>query len=318
MSYWIVGLGIYITGTVILFIFPSLIHKKRDYKILNKLINGKLKIISHRGGMEKYPENSLSSFKNSVEIGCFGVELDVHTTLDGKLIICHDKNLKRITNQVESPEELNYDQIKNYQKNIWDENIQEYFHYEDYIIEKPPLFEDLLRNFKNNDLYINIDIKSNKESEMLEVIKLIHKYEIENNVVIGFSLNSKAKEIIKNYKMDIPTFCNVKELLLFVFGSIFLFLPFVSFKNDVVCITGNFNSTKNSNAFKNSFLKKLLLKFTDLMSPLYKIFVWHMNRRGIPVVLWTLNCHDDWEKGIKRGVNGIMTDYPLKLINYLD
>lgn len=51
---------------------------------------------AHRGlWNEKRPENSLSAFKAAVE-GGFGIELDVHLTADGQLIVHHDNSLKRM------------------------------------------------------------------------------------------------------------------------------------------------------------------------------------------------------------------------------
>jgi len=54
-------------------------------------------IIGHRGAKGTAPENSLSGFKKAVELGIDGVELDVHLTKDGKLIVIHDMDLKRLS-----------------------------------------------------------------------------------------------------------------------------------------------------------------------------------------------------------------------------
>jgi glycerophosphoryl diester phosphodiesterase len=38
---------------------------------------------------------------------------------------------------------------------------------------------------------------------------------------------------------------------------------------------------------------------------------------GIQLHPWTLNDEGDWKKAIQMGVDGIITDYPRKLISYL-
>lgn len=54
--------------------------------------------IAHRGlHNERFPENSLSAFKNAIDNG-FNLELDVQLTKDKKLIVFHDYSLKRIFN----------------------------------------------------------------------------------------------------------------------------------------------------------------------------------------------------------------------------
>ena len=51
---------------------------------------------AHRGlWNDEFPENSLPAFQNAVEHG-FGMEMDVHLTSDGELVVFHDDNLKRM------------------------------------------------------------------------------------------------------------------------------------------------------------------------------------------------------------------------------
>ncbi len=58
---------------------------------------------AHRGlwntndpGSENRPENSLAAFRAAVEKD-YGIELDVHLTKDGHLVVHHDDSLKRLT-----------------------------------------------------------------------------------------------------------------------------------------------------------------------------------------------------------------------------
>ena len=46
--------------------------------------------IAHRGASREYPENTLPSFARAVELGADGIELDVHTTRDGVVVVHHD------------------------------------------------------------------------------------------------------------------------------------------------------------------------------------------------------------------------------------
>lgn len=51
---------------------------------------------AHRGlHAEGIPENSLTAFAKARELG-FGIELDVHLTLDGELVVIHDSSLGRV------------------------------------------------------------------------------------------------------------------------------------------------------------------------------------------------------------------------------
>lgn len=54
-----------------------------------------MRVIAHRGWSGKYPENTMLAFKNAVDLGCDGIELDVHLSKDGEVMIIHDEKLAR-------------------------------------------------------------------------------------------------------------------------------------------------------------------------------------------------------------------------------
>lgn len=56
-----------------------------------------MNIFAHRGYSGKYPENTMLAFEQAVVSGAQGIELDVHLSKDGKIVIIHDELLKRTT-----------------------------------------------------------------------------------------------------------------------------------------------------------------------------------------------------------------------------
>jgi len=58
-----------------------------------EVLKGRPVILGHRGSPEQAQENSIYSFLLALEEGADGVELDVHGTSDGELIVFHDENL---------------------------------------------------------------------------------------------------------------------------------------------------------------------------------------------------------------------------------
>src|SRR5699024_1574474 len=57
-----------------------------------------VKIIGHRGFASQYPENSLVGFTKAAELGVDGIELDLHLTKDGEVVVMHDETIDRMTN----------------------------------------------------------------------------------------------------------------------------------------------------------------------------------------------------------------------------
>jgi glycerophosphoryl diester phosphodiesterase len=52
---------------------------------------------AHRGGALLWPENSLQAFRNALALGADFLELDVHLTRDGRVVVIHDPTLDRTT-----------------------------------------------------------------------------------------------------------------------------------------------------------------------------------------------------------------------------
>ena len=78
-------------GLLLFLIFPSL-RRHRDREVL------KGRFIAHRGLhglLDNTPENSLNAFKRAVELG-FAIEIDIHLTADGEIVVFHDDTLNRV------------------------------------------------------------------------------------------------------------------------------------------------------------------------------------------------------------------------------
>lgn len=55
---------------------------------------GNFYVVGHRGGAGLFPENTLAAFAGSFALGVDAVEMDVHLTADGEVVIYHDPKLK--------------------------------------------------------------------------------------------------------------------------------------------------------------------------------------------------------------------------------
>lgn len=54
-------------------------------------------VYAHRGDSAAYPENTLLAFQKAIESGAYGIELDLHATADGTVVVIHDRSLERTT-----------------------------------------------------------------------------------------------------------------------------------------------------------------------------------------------------------------------------
>ena len=109
-------------------------------------------IIAHRGFSGAYPENTMLSFQKAVEYGADGIELDVHLSKDGELMIIHDESLKRTTGidgfvfdyTRSELERINAGKTKN----------------DEFGFTPIPSLEEYLSMIKGTGLYTNIELKT--------------------------------------------------------------------------------------------------------------------------------------------------------------
>jgi len=53
------------------------------------------RVAAHRGGAALWPENSLMAFRSALALGVDALELDLHLTADGEVVVIHDPTLER-------------------------------------------------------------------------------------------------------------------------------------------------------------------------------------------------------------------------------
>lgn len=71
-----------------------------------------LRVIGHRGAAAFAPENTLPSFEHAVRVEADAVELDLHRSADGRLMVIHDPGLDRLTEGTGPVEERTLDELR--------------------------------------------------------------------------------------------------------------------------------------------------------------------------------------------------------------
>ena len=73
---------------------------------------GKVLAIGHRGALGYAPENTMASFQLAVEMRVDVIELDIHMTRDGALVVMHDGNVARTTDGQGHIKEMTLAEVK--------------------------------------------------------------------------------------------------------------------------------------------------------------------------------------------------------------
>lgn len=223
--------------------------------------------IAHRGVHTKdIPENSLSAFENALKNN-YAIELDVQFTKDKEVVVFHDENLKRITNDTRNIEDVNYDELKNLRLGNTNEII--------------PTLEEVLE-LVDSKVAILIEIKDCKD-----YIELSEKtYEILKGYEGNYAIQSFNPFILEWYKNNASEVVRGQLSGTFTEGSESLnsFEKFV-LKNMLL----NFKSKPNYIGYELEGIPKSKLE--------------SLRKKGVPIIVWTVKNKEDMEKAYKYSDN---------------
>jgi glycerophosphoryl diester phosphodiesterase len=77
------------------------------------------RVVAHRGASALYPENTLTAFEMATAAGADAIELDIHETADGDIVVVHGFELSRTTNGVGLVHELTTDYVRSLDAGSW-------------------------------------------------------------------------------------------------------------------------------------------------------------------------------------------------------
>jgi len=107
--------------------------------------------IGHRGAAGTHPENTLASIRRAMELGADGAEFDIHRTRDGHLVVIHDAFLNRTTNGTGLIMEKTLAEIKALDAGSWKG--------QEFAGEPVPTLQELIRETPN-DFGLFLELKA--------------------------------------------------------------------------------------------------------------------------------------------------------------
>lgn len=261
-------------------------------------MNQKISVHGHRGSRGTHPENTLPAFEEAISAGAEVLELDMHLTLDDVVVVSHDPTLTGKMckdpkgRPLKKPLQIRKTKLKDLKKYDCGSIRNEKFP-EQTLVPKTPIatLDEVLtlRAQKGPKIELNIETKMDGEnipapdlfvSKVLEVLRKFGAVE----AAILQSFDFRTLEAAKKLEPKLRLSCLFDE------------------KEKDVC-----NRTAQIGA---QFVSP---HFSLVNSEEVKV----CHSKGLKIVPWTLNEESQWTAAISAGVDGIITDYPRKLIAYL-
>ncbi|HUR78987.1 MAG TPA: glycerophosphodiester phosphodiesterase family protein, partial [Acidimicrobiales bacterium] len=78
----------------------------------NPWVDRRILNYAHQGGAREAPSSTLFALRQAVAAGADGLELDVHATADGAVMVCHDSTVDRTTASRGAIAELAYAELR--------------------------------------------------------------------------------------------------------------------------------------------------------------------------------------------------------------
>lgn len=152
-------------------------------------------IIAHRGLSGIEVENTNSAFVAAGNRSYYGIETDIHRTADGKFVIGHDDNYKRIAGEEIYLEKSSLGMLQNVV--FFDKDGKK-----DRVDLRPSCLENYIKIVKKYEKHAILELKSDfTEEEIAKIIEIVKSYDyLENTTFISFIYENlqKIKAVLPN------------------------------------------------------------------------------------------------------------------------
>nr|MDO8100027.1 glycerophosphodiester phosphodiesterase family protein [Candidatus Njordarchaeota archaeon] len=147
---------------------------------------GTSKIVGHAGGAAYEPENTIRAIRNAIRMKADMIEVDVHATKDGQLVVIHDNEVDRTTNGKGIVKEMSLQEIRKLDAGKG---------------EKIPTLQEVLA-VTRNVIRAMIEVKAINIEKLL--VDLIRREQMLDQVVITSFMSYVVKKV-KELAPRIPT-----------------------------------------------------------------------------------------------------------------
>ncbi|MFA6562253.1 MAG: glycerophosphodiester phosphodiesterase [Verrucomicrobiia bacterium] len=234
--------------------------------------------MAHRGNSGDCPENTLAAFQSGIAAGADWIELDVHRTRDGKLVVSHDRITWRVGSRSLVVPESTYEQLRKVDVAA-DFRRRHGKSLAQCPPQRMPLMEDVLRLvMAQHQTRASIQPKTNCVAEVVAVVRHLGA-----EAWVGFNdgnVNYMAEA--KRLAPTIPVFWDRGE-------------------SDIAADI----RTAKQHGFETLVLNERAVTPQKVAQ---------LKQAGLGVGVWTVNDPAAWEQFLAMGVERIYTDHPRRLL----
>ena len=271
-------------------VFALLARPARDDHAFGS--DGDVLVIAHRGGRGLWPENTLTAFERAWAMGVDVLEMDLHSTADGALVLMHDDTVDRTTDGAGRIHDHTLAELQELDAGYrWTADDGATFPFRGAEIRVPAL-EEVFEALP--EALMNIEIKQSEPSIIEPFCRAIREHGMEERVLVA----SFDQETVVAFREACPE----------------------------VASTAGEDEVRVLYVLSRAYLEAIYsapaeaVQAPEYFGDLHVItprFVRAAGRRNMEVHVWTVNATEELQRMVELGVDGIITDYPDRLLAIL-
>jgi glycerophosphoryl diester phosphodiesterase len=261
---------------------------------------------AHQGGAWEGPSSTLYAVAAALEAGATAIELDVHATADGQLVVCHDPTVDRTTDGSGRIAELTYDELRALDNAYWwapGADVSPGLEPSRYPYRgRAPAdrrfgvarLDEVLSEFPG--VLLNLDIKQTAPAVVPyeeALATLLRRHGRVDDVIVA-SFIDQATEAFSSFAPEIPTSAGTGAVANF-YQSVRDGEEPVAMRHVALQVPADYSG----------------------MTLVDEAFVQAAHHCGLAVHVWTIEDEPEMERLCRLGVDGIITDRPSALIGVL-
>lgn len=228
-------------------------------------------IFAHRGASGYAPENTMEAFRLAKDMGADGIELDVHLSKDGEVVVIHDETLDRTSNGQGKIRDYTLAELKKFSVHNGMEK---------YKGVQIPTLKEVLDFVKDSSMKVNIELKTGIywyegiEEKTMDIVKTMG---MEDRVIYSSFNHYSIQKVLEQ---------NSHAETAYLFSDVIL----------------NVEKYAKETGVKGLHPAVYHLKMADFLETYLK--------SGLKVRVWTVNNKKDIKMFMDAGVDAVITNYP--------
>jgi glycerophosphoryl diester phosphodiesterase len=246
-------------------------------------------LFGHRGASGEAPENTLAAFEKALAQGVPFLEMDCHATLDGEIVVCHDPRLERTTDGTGEIRAWRFRDLARLDAGYQFTPDGHSYPYRGRKLGIPRL-RDVLEAFPR--ARVNLEVKQSEPSIAEAVVELVGRAGAESRMLLAAE-DDALMGALRALRPGTATGASRGEVIGF-------------YRALAEGGLGSYEPPGDALQIPTSFMGNPLVTEQSLQAA---------HAVGLCIHVWTVNAPDEMRELLELGVDGIMSDFPGRLVD---